>query len=305
MSEQNEQETGGLRRIGRKDRKKRLEARKPLFPDDDPALPPAEGDDHERFKPPAAANEVPPLPPERDVMDLEDDRFPPIKPQAAKTAKSAAALARRRFRFWPNFLSVVFFLATIAAGVYVAILARDPYSPLNLFPPFTPVPIFITTTPLPPTLTPTLTLTPTTTFTPISRDVLATQVTWTPAPFPFTLVETGIAYSPNRNEQGCNWASIAGSVTGLQGEGLEGYRVQVVGDNFNETVVTGSALAFGPGGYEMRVAGAPLVAEFAVQLLTPEGIPISEVVYVTTRDVCDEQTQENVSVVSFVQNRDF
>jgi hypothetical protein len=46
-------------------------------------------------------------------------------------------------------------------------------------------------------------------------------------------------------------------------------------------------------------------AEFAVQLLTPEGIPISEVVYVETSDICNNQTQENVTIVSFVQNRAF
>jgi hypothetical protein len=163
----------------------------------------------------------------------------------------------------------------------------------------------VTTTPLPPTITPTPSPIPTATFTAIPREVLATLTTWTPAPFPFSLAENGVVYVPNANEQGCNWSSIAGSVTGLEGEALDGYRVQILGDNFNQTVLTGAAQTFGPGGYEMPINNVAQRAEFAVQLLTPEGIPISEVIYIETSDVCNAETQENVTIVSFVQNRAF
>jgi hypothetical protein len=302
MSDSNEEEKGGWR-FGRG---KRSEPRKPLFPEDETPL--EDEDPHARFRPPAKpemlpeAEQRPEATPVRAASLEDDDRFPPLNPEAAQPKPPAP---RQRSTLLPNLLAIFFFFATIGAGVYVYLVARDPYSPLNPFPPFTPVPIYITTTPLPPTITPTSSPVPTATFTPIPREVLATLTTWTPAPFPFTLAENGVVYVPNANEQGCNWSSIAGSVTGLQGEALDNYRVQVIGDNFNQTVITGSALMFGPGGYEMPINNVAQRAEFAVQLLTPEGIPISEVVYVETSDICNNQTQENVTIVSFVQNRAF
>lgn len=303
MSDQNDEQDGGVRRVGRKDRKKRIDTRKPLFPEDETL--PEDEDPHARFKPPAKPDTLPESEqpePTRTVPAEDDDRFPPLNPEAMRPKPPAP---RQRSTLLPNFLAFFFFLATIGAGVYVYLVARDPHTPLNPFPPFTPVPIYITTTPLPPTITPIPTLTPTATFTAIPREVLATLTTWTPAPFPFTLAENGVVYVPNANGQGCNWSSIAGSITGLQGEALDNYRVQIIGDNFNQTVITGAALTFGPGGYEMPISNVAQRAEFAVQLLTPEGIPISEVVYVETSDVCNDQTQENVTIVSFVQNRAF
>lgn len=303
MSDRNEEQGSGRWRFGRK---KNSDARKPLFPEDETL--PEDEDPHARYKPPAQPESLPeakqsPEPaPVRAASPDDDDRFPPLNPEVARSTPPAP---RKRSTLLPNFLAFFFFLATIGAGVYVYLVARDPYSELNPFPPFTPVPIFVTTTPLPPTITPIPSLTPSPTFTVIPREVLATLTTWTPAPFPFTLAENGVVYVPNANEQGCNWSSIAGSVTGLQGEALDGYRVQIIGDNFNQTVITGSALTFGPGGYEMPINNVAQRAEFAVQLLTPEGIPISEVIYVETSDVCNADAQENVTIVSFVQNREF
>ncbi len=306
MSDQNDEQESGLRRVGRKDRKKRIDARKPLFPEDETS--PEDEDTNARFKPPVKPDTLPetaqPEPvPVRPVVAGDDDRFPPLNPEAARPTPPPP---RKRSTLLPNFLAFFFFVATIGAGVYVYLIARDPYSAINPFPPFTPVPIYMTTTPLPPTVTPIPTLTPTATFTAIPREVLATLTTWTPAPFPFTLVENDPIHVPNANDQGCNWSSIAGSVTGLDGEALDGYRVQIIGDNFNQTVFTGAAAQiFGPGGYEMPISNVAQRAEFAVQLLTPEGIPISEVIYVETSDVCTAEAQENVTLVSFAQNREF
>jgi hypothetical protein len=231
-----------------------------------------------------------------------DERFPPLNPNQRTPA--AAPVPRQPRRTWPyNLVALLFFVASIAVAVYYYLIARDPFSPLNPLPPFTPLPIIITTTPIPPTATATFTPTPTATFTPLPPEMIATLTTFTPAPFPFTLVESGIVYVANSNDAGCNWLSIGGTVTDIEGEPLNGYRVQVVGDNFNQTVITGATVTFGQGGYEAVLDNRPRRAEYAVQLLTPEGIPLSQVYYVETSDRCTADDGENVAVVNFVQNR--
>ncbi len=232
------------------------------------------------------------------------ERFPPLDPQ--DQPDDAPALAPRpKRRNWPyNLVALLFFFASIGVAAYYFAIARDPFSPLNPLPPFTPLPIIVTTTPIPPTATATLTQTPTVTFTPLPRELVATLTTFTPAPFPFTMVETGVAYVANTNDAGCNWLSIGGTVTDTEGQPLAGYRVQVVGDNFNQTVVTGANVTFGQGGYEVVLDNRPRRAEYAIQLLTSEGIPLSQVYYVSTSDRCTADDGENVAVVNFVQNRE-
>lgn len=265
-----------VRRVGRKDRKDRIKADALFSPE------------AENAKTRAATD--------------ADERFPPLNP--ASEVRPRAAAPRPRRRNWPyNLAALFFFLASIGVGAYYLAIARDPFSPLNPLPPFTPLPIIITTTPIPPTATVTPSRTPTATFTPLPREVMATLTTFTPAPFPFTMVESGVVYVANTNNAGCAWSSIGGTVVDLDGQPLNGYRVQVVGDNFNQTVVTGATVTFGQGGYEVVLGNTPRRAEYAVQLLTPEGIPLSQVYYVETSSVCTADEGENVAVVNFVQNR--
>jgi hypothetical protein len=238
----------------------------------------------------------------RKAEPTPDERFPPLNPDPAQPP--APPSGRRPRRAWPyNLVALLFFVASVAIAAYYIVIARDPFSPLNPLPPFTPLPIIITTTPIPATATATLTRTPTATFTPLPREVIATLTTFTPAPFPFTMVESGVAYVANSNDAGCNWLSVGGTVTDIDGQPLNGYRVQIVGDNFNQTVVTGATVTFGQGGYEAVLDNRPRRAEYAVQLLTSGGIPLSQVYYVETSDVCSADVGENVAVVNFVQNR--
>lgn len=121
---------------------------------------------------------------------------------------------------------------------------------------------------------------------------------YTRSPFPFTIYGDSVSYIPNPNGQGCRWASIAGSVTNLQGEPLAGLAVQITGEGLDEIHFTGTALTYGPGGFEIFLNGAPLRGEYVLQLLSQTGAPISGEFPVTTSPLCEE----NVAIVNFVQN---
>ncbi len=121
---------------------------------------------------------------------------------------------------------------------------------------------------------------------------------YTPSAFPFTVYEDAVTYIANPNDQGCRWASIAGSATDLEGQPISGLAVHVVGEGIDEIRFTGTALTYGPGGFEIFLNGAPLQGEYVVQLLSQTGSPISEEFTVETSPVCEE----NVAIVNFVQN---
>jgi hypothetical protein len=120
----------------------------------------------------------------------------------------------------------------------------------------------------------------------------------TDSPYPF-IVPDAVLHVPNGNDLGCEWWSIAGTVTGQNGAALDGYRVRVTGDGINETVFSGTIMTFGPGGFELPLIGTPQQAEFIVQLFSPQDAPLSQPVPVTTQASCDA----NVAIINFVQNR--
>lgn len=274
----------GIRRVSRKDRKKKLDKRGPLFP------PGAIEDDF----PKAAAEPSPsPAPPSGSPPA---DRFPPLEIGTEATLAPGKPAARPRRTLLPNLVAALFALATVILLAYYALIAIDPYTPLNPLPPFTPFPIIITTTPLPPTATLPATAGPTATFTPLPAEQLRRD-----APFPFLLSESGIIYVPNAGEKGCNWLSIAGSVTDMAGQPVAGLGVRVQGEGLDETVGTGGALNYGPGGFEMPLGEVPQAGAYTVQLLSVQGTPLSEAYAVATRAACDQ----NVAIISFVQVREF
>jgi hypothetical protein len=172
MSDQNEQRPGGVRRVGSKDRKAKLDSGGPLFPPE-PTPPP---EDHRRFMPPPAETPAPVELPYRDPTPpaAEAERFPPLDPQ--KLVKPQRRKAQRSDEItppkntgWANLMTVLFLLATvgvIAAGI---VIYQDPYTPINVFAPPTPQPIIITAT-FPPAPTPTIS--PTATFTPLPAAAL-------------------------------------------------------------------------------------------------------------------------------------
>ncbi len=175
----------------------------------------------------------------------------------------------------------------------VVIIAQNPYSSLNPFPPFTPLPIVITATFLPPTEAPAGTAAPTATFTPVAIE----SDSQSPTPFSFALASAQPVYAPNANDKGCNWSSIAGTVTDGKGTALDGYRVHITGNGVDETVFSGATLTFGAGGFELFLNGTPQEQAYTVQLSDPQSHPLSPEYTVTTKASCDQ----NVAVLQFVQ----
>jgi hypothetical protein len=303
MTDEQGTRRGGIRRVSRKDRKNRLESSGLVFPPDTP-LPEADSALQAGDHPPAES--VPPEPPlPARPASAADERYPPLDPRPQKPPRAPAPPRRRTF--WYNVGTVFFMLAACGLLGYYTLIALDPYTPLNPLPPFTPLPIIVTTTPLPPTATipPTPTITPTAppthTFTPLPAELLPTRPTFTPAPFPFTISNEGVTYTRNRTPEGCDWLSIAGSVSGLGGEILNGYGVQITGEGLEETVFTGGAesLFFSAGEFELRLGDTPAVAPYIVRLYSPEGAALSDEYLVVTSSECSQ----NVAVINFVQNR--
>jgi len=278
-----EQETGGVRRFGRRDRKRSLDPRGPLFPPDDSneeTTQPADQSEPSAIEAPAPEPAAPIAPAQ---VPTPIARPAPTAPRPASSGKSIMA----------NLLTVVFLLGTIGMIGLVAIITANPNTPLNPFPPFTPLPIVITATFLPPTETPVGTTAPTATFTPLAIDAGNTS----PATFTFALASDQPVYAPNANDKGCNWSSIAGTVTDGKGTALDGYRVHVKGNAVDETVFSGATLTFGAGGFELFLNGTPQAQSYTVQLSDPQSHPLSAEYTVATKASCDQ----NVAVLQFVQ----
>ncbi len=117
--------------------------------------------------------------------------------------------------------------------------------------------------------------------------------------FPFEVAEPGVIYTPNGNGRGCEWLSIAGIVTGLDGAPINGLGVRITDVEIDgaSTVFCGSNLTFGDGGYELFLDPAPKQALYTVQLVGGDDVMLSEAVQVVTSDQCNQ----NVAVVNFVQ----
>ncbi len=310
MSDQPEQP---IRRVGRKDRKNKIDNRKPLFPEEEarfapPPTLPEETFADEEITAEEESLDAAPIKPAPRIETPPEARFPPLETEAyvaVDESVPAPKPVRRRPNWLYNLLTVFFVLATVAALAYFTLLWTNPYHPLNPLPPFTPLPIIITTTPLPATVTPVPTqtelptLAPSETFTPLAPAALAETPTVTAPAFPFVLNELDTDYA--QNAAGCEWSGIAGQVVTLQGGGAVDLTVQVMSEArvMAGRAVTGSVSSYGPGGFEIQLGDAPQLAPFIIQLLGPDNTPLSAEYLVVTADQCEQ----NTVVVTFVQER--
>jgi hypothetical protein len=121
----------------------------------------------------------------------------------------------------------------------------------------------------------------------------------TRSPFPFTASD--VTYDTNEGEQGCQWMSIAGTITGVNGEPVPGLAVEIRGNNFNQVVFSGTAARLGEAGFEFYLGRRVRAVTYTLQLLGPSGSPISDVIYVETGSTCES----NVARVEFIQNHEF
>ena len=259
------------------------------------------------------------------VYTPEDERFPPLRstlvedePPVVSVPAVSAAPPQRRFQggdWRHNLVALLFLLFSIGLCGYYTAFWVDPYGGWN------PLAIptayrYVTWTPDPrmmvnlsgtqtaeamPTLTPVpqvtgLSAMPTTgamdgTVTPIAAPLI----------MPFTLEDPGVLYTPNANGRGCDWASIAGTVTDMAGQAVNEYIIHIVDaedpGRLNVQVYSGGAHTFGEGGFEFNLGGSPREGQYVLQLLNPDGIPVSDEFLIFTRNVC----AENVAIVNFVQ----
>ncbi|NDJ33735.1 MAG: hypothetical protein GYB64_03650 [Chloroflexi bacterium] len=242
--------------------------------------------------------------------------------QPATLEEERPPRARKRSRggggVFFNIVAAFFMLATVAALVAVVFIAQRP-EPIVLGPPtptlipFTPGADEMaaaeavdeqaaeeTATPPPPELTPTVTLTAQPTATNPGPVIGATN---TPSLYPFTLQDNAVTYERYTGSEGCNYASIAGQVVDLEGQGINGLAVVVIGEDtdFEFIQYTGSETDLGTGGFEVIVNDQPLAAEFRVQLLNTTGQPFSEPIIVRTLADCNR----NVARTVFEQNSEY
>ena len=246
------------------------------------------------------------------------------RPRARRSRRSAG---RQTDAIW-DILTVLFGLGICLFGAaYIAIFI-NPASSLNPFPaPLEPTlqpTLFIPSntpfdTPVPviPTARPTITQTPT--FTPIPATATVTLTptatnTFTPGPsptatinslFPFVLRgdPVAIAGSAIPEHEECKlW--VAGQAYDLQGAPMVGITVQLGGyldRTISQFSLTGTALQFGPAGYEFTVANQVQSShnEVWVMLLDQSGVPLSNRIYFDTYEDCEK----NIILINFRQVR--
>ncbi len=221
--------------------------------------------------------------------------------------------------FW-DILSILTLVGILALGLIFTLIYLNPYIGFNPFPPPAAVPtLFIPTgTPtqkvLPGTWTPTVTPSPTATTTAVPATATATATptetatpTDTPVASAYRYLLRGepavLAGQVIHPDEGCKlW--VAGQAFDMKGAPVIGLTVQMGGYLQKQVYLlslTGTALQYGPGGYEFTLADQALDSRGGVwvQLLDQEGYPLSAQVSIDTSADC----QKNLILVNFKQVR--
>ncbi len=242
--------------------------------------------------------------------------------------------ARDGSLFW-NVLTILVLLGTGVMIVVFLLIYANPHIPLNPYPPNSPLAqvqttipslsattlptITITSTVFPPTWTLTPTPLPTVTSTPRPTSVPPTQtpigltpatVTFTPTDrpnMPFVVLGTPepVASTITHPGSDCKWMGVGGQALDMQDAPIVGTRIELGGWLGNDWVdlssLTGTALQYGPAGYEFTLSNKPVASQKAlwVQLLDQAGLPLSNRVFFNTYDDC----QKNLILITFKQVR--
>jgi hypothetical protein len=103
-------------------------------------------------------------------------------------------------------------------------------------------------------------------------------------------------YLPNFNhpEADCAWMGVAGQVFDAQGQEVLGLIIR----SGELSTITGEFPAYGPGGYEIKLASNPTNTNdvYWVQVFNESGQPISNPVYFSTYETCDQ----NLILINFI-----
>jgi hypothetical protein len=102
----------------------------------------------------------------------------------------------------------------------------------------------------------------------------------------------------------CNWMGVAGKVLGPDGKPILG-EIQMGGTlngkAINYLMISGSATAYGPSGFEQVLSDHPIASTQAlwIQLLDNTAKPLTGKIYFDTYGTCDK----NLIMVVFTRNR--
>ncbi len=211
---------------------------------------------------------------------------------------------------------VVLAAAVLAAAfLYIFINPSTPFNPLY---PRIPTPLAFPTatlTPiqLEPTWTPTFidatdtaTLAPTITLQPSATLISLVPPTRTPSPSPtakapYSTTVTAIPSTIIHPDLGCGWFGIGGTVNDANNSPVIGLPLRLSGslsgDAVNLLTVSGTALDYGPSGFEFKLGTAPVASDklLTLQLLDQNGVPQASNVYVVTYNDC----KRNLILVRF------
>lgn len=231
-----------------------------------------------------------------------------------------------------NLLTTLLIIGIVLMVGYFALIYIDPYLPLNPFPPI-PFPAQIvlptaTETPtalmeFPATWTLTATLEPTETNTPRPPTETQTPYVLPHTPGPTTPTATSsptvkpnmpyeisglpvpVASTFTHPDSGCNWMGVGGQVLDLKNAPIVGVTIQlsgVLGDKYLDMLsLTGTALQYGPAGYEFTLSDKPIASKQTLwlQLLDQAGLPLSAKTYFDTSSDCTK----NLIIIKFKQVR--
>ncbi len=201
---------------------------------------------------------------------------------------------------------LVYTLLLVSCSLLPAASLIDPIGPTPTLPvasqTASPMP---TETPLP-TQMPTATSTPepTATFTPVPTNTPEPSPTATVFKPKYVLQQGSPAYQRGwvHESLGCNWMGVAGQVFSADGQPVIDVVVVVKGMLGGQPLdllgVAGAEAAYGPGGYEVKLAGQPLHSDgtLSIQLLGLDGRPQSDPLPFDTSADCNK----NLVVINWV-----
>lgn len=237
-------------------------------------------------------------------------------------AQQAPAERRNTEMVW-NILTIAVLVLTLCLAAVMAMLLINPQSGLNPFPPPTEIVIPATATPtntprvvFQPSWTPTATEvqptktirptnTPFMTETPFGMSSSTPTRTNTPAPFNFVIQQGSPVAIPNvfYPDLGCNWTGVGGQVLDMSGGPVIGLTVHLYGMVSGQLIdlrtLTGVNQAYGDGGFEFKIADAPLDTTKAlyIQLFDQADLPMSDRIFFDTYNDCNR----NLIVINIVQ----
>ena len=138
----------------------------------------------------------------------------------------------------------------------------------------------------------------------------APEPTQTPVNYPYSLQVMNPHYLGNfsRPDLGCDWLGVGGQIFNVVGAVQKDLIIKAGGELNGVPVLEEMTmplaepdvdLAYGPGGYELTLAGAPAASEETVwvQLFSLDGTALSDQIYLITYDDC----QKNLLLMNFIE----